>query len=48
MQPAVYDEARAAAMGQEWMALWDRTVRGKGAALAPAAPIAPLAPTSAP
>jgi len=33
MQPAAYDERRAAAMGQEWMALWDRTVRGKGAAL---------------
>jgi len=31
MRPAVYDERRAAAMGQEWMALWDRTVRGKGA-----------------
>ena len=32
MQPAVYDEALAAAKGQEWMATWDRTVRGKGAA----------------
>lgn len=37
MTPAVYDEKRAAAMGQEWMALWDRTVRGKGAELAAAA-----------
>jgi iron(III) transport system substrate-binding protein len=34
MQPAVYDEALAAAKGQEWMATWDRTVRGKGAQLA--------------
>ncbi len=34
MQPAVYDEARAAAKGQEWMALWDRTVRGKGVSFA--------------
>ena len=42
MQPAVYDEALAAAKGQEWMALWDRTVRGKGAALAAGR----LAPTS--
>ncbi len=33
MQPAAYDEALAAAHGQEWMATWDRTVRGKGAAL---------------
>jgi iron(III) transport system substrate-binding protein len=32
MTPAVYDETRAATMGQEWMALWDRTVRGRGAA----------------
>ena len=31
MQPAVYDEDLAAAKGQEWMATWDRTVRGKGA-----------------
>ncbi len=31
MQPAVYDEQLAAAKGQEWMATWDRTVRGKGA-----------------
>jgi iron(III) transport system substrate-binding protein len=30
MQPAVYDETLAAAKGQEWMATWDRTVRGKG------------------
>ncbi|MEO7974886.1 MAG: extracellular solute-binding protein, partial [Thermoanaerobaculia bacterium] len=34
MQPAVYDEALAAAKGQEWMATWDRTVRGKGATFA--------------
>ena len=33
MQPAVYDENLAAAKGQEWMATWDRTVRGKGAQL---------------
>ena len=32
MQPAVYDEDLAAAKGQEWMATWDRTVRGKGVA----------------
>ncbi len=32
MVPAVYDEALAAAKGPEWMSLWDRTVRGKGAA----------------
>ena len=36
MQPAVYDEDLAAAKGQEWMATWDRTVRGKGAGAAPA------------
>lgn len=39
MQPAVYDEELAAARGQEWMATWDRTVRGKGAGAAtPAGP----------
>ncbi len=38
MQPAVYDEALAAAKGQEWMATWDRTVRGKGTATATAPP----------
>jgi iron(III) transport system substrate-binding protein len=40
MQPAVYDEGLAAAKGQEWMATWDRTVRGKGSEMAqrPAAP----------
>lgn len=39
MQPAVYDEQLAAARGQEWMATWDRTVRGKGAGAAtPAGP----------
>ncbi len=38
MQPAVYDEALAAAKGQEWMATWDRTVRGKGAGAATPAP----------
>jgi iron(III) transport system substrate-binding protein len=32
MVPAVYDEQLAAAKGPEWMSLWDRTVRGKGAA----------------
>jgi len=32
MVPAVYDEALAAERGQEWMSLWDRTIRGKGAA----------------
>jgi len=32
MVPAVYDEALAGAKGPEWMSLWDRTVRGKGAA----------------
>lgn len=42
MQPAVYDEALAAAKGQEWMATWDRTVRGKGAAaLSPPSPPSP-------
>ena len=40
MQPAVYDEPLAATMSQEWMAHWDRTVRGKGAVIA--------APSSAP
>jgi iron(III) transport system substrate-binding protein len=30
MVPARYDEALAAAEGPSWMALWDRTVRGKG------------------
>ena len=38
MQPAVYDEDLAAAKGQEWMATWDRTVRGKGTATATAPP----------
>ena len=32
MVPAAYDEALAAERGQEWMSLWDRTIRGKGAA----------------
>jgi iron(III) transport system substrate-binding protein len=32
MVPARYDEALAAAEGPAWMALWDRTVRGRGAA----------------
>lgn len=31
MTPAEYDEALAAAKAQEWMAEWDRTVRGRGA-----------------
>jgi iron(III) transport system substrate-binding protein len=34
MRPASYDEELAAAKGPEWMALWDRTVRGQGAASA--------------
>jgi len=38
MQPAVYDEGLAAAKGQEWMAAWDRSVRGKGTATATAPP----------
>ena len=38
MQPAVYDEDLAAAKGQEWMATWDRTVRGKGAGAVTPAP----------
>ena len=32
MVAAVYDEALATEKGPEWMSLWDRTVRGKGAA----------------
>ncbi len=32
MVPADYDDALAAAKAQEWMALWDRTVRGRGVA----------------
>lgn len=34
MRPADYDEALAAGKSAEWMALWDRTVRGRGAARA--------------
>ena len=32
----IADEDLAAAKGQEWMATWDRTVRGKGTATATA------------
>ncbi|MEO8276728.1 MAG: extracellular solute-binding protein [Thermoanaerobaculia bacterium] len=47
MRPAEYDENRAAAMGQEWMAQWDRTVRGKGTPTRDLPP-APSAPAQTP
>jgi iron(III) transport system substrate-binding protein len=38
LKPAAVDWGLIEQHGQEWMTTWDRTVRGKGAAAAPAAP----------